>query len=97
MDTTIKVLIPNLFIRETYEDVYGAAVMPIYQTSTLLFPDADHGANLFAGKEKGYIYTRIGNPTIETLEKKLADLENGIGGVVFSSGMGLLALCMQPF
>jgi len=46
---------------------------------------------LFAGKEKGFIYTRIGNPTIEALENKLSDLENGTGAVVFASGMGAVS------
>lgn len=70
------------------QDKFGSAVVPIYQTSTFAFKNAQHGADLFAGKEKGYIYTRIGNPTIEALENKLAELENGFGGVVFASGMG---------
>jgi len=51
-------------------DEWGSAVVPIYQTSTFAFKNAQHGADCFAGKEKGYIYTRIGNPTIENLEKK---------------------------
>ena len=46
-----------------YRDEFGSAVTPIYQTSTFSFKNAQHGADLFAGKEKGYIYTRIGNPT----------------------------------
>jgi len=70
-----------------YRDEFGSAVTPIYQTSTFSFRDAKHGADLFAGKEKGYIYSRIGNPTIEVLEKKLASLENGFGGIAMASGM----------
>jgi len=70
-----------------YEDEFGSAVTPIYQSSTFSFKSAKHGADLFAGKEKGYIYTRIGNPTIEVLENKLAELENGIGGIALASGM----------
>jgi len=70
-----------------YEDALGSAVTPIYQTSTFAFRSAKHGADLFAGREKGFIYTRIGNPTIESLEKKLAELENGCGGIALSSGM----------
>jgi len=68
-------------------DEWGSAVTPIYQTSTFAFKSAQHGANCFAGKEKGFIYTRIGNPTIEALEKKIAILENGYGGIALSSGM----------
>ena len=53
-------------------DAYGAAVLPIYQTSTFRFKNADHGAACFAGEDPGYIYTRIGNPTINALENTLA-------------------------
>jgi len=74
-----------------YEDSFGSAVVPIYQTSTFAFRNAEHGKNLFAGKEKGYIYTRIANPTIEALENKLAAMENGIGGIACSSGMGAVS------
>ncbi|MFC2103726.1 trans-sulfuration enzyme family protein [Bacteroidota bacterium] len=70
-----------------YQDEFGSAVTPIYQTSTFSFKNAQHGADLFAGKEKGYIYTRIGNPTINVLENKIAELENGCGGVALASGM----------
>ena len=55
-----------------YEDEFGSAVPPIYQASTFSFKNAQHGADLFAGKTAGYIYTRIGNPTINSLEDKLA-------------------------
>lgn len=71
-----------------YEDEFGSATVPIYQSSTFSFRSAQHGANLFSGKEKGYIYTRIGNPTINALEENIADLENGYGGIATSSGMG---------
>lgn len=60
---------------------------PIYQTSTFKFKNADHGAACFAGEEEGFIYTRIGNPTIKALETTLAQLEHGFGCVVVSSGM----------
>ncbi|OFX74749.1 MAG: methionine gamma-lyase [Bacteroidetes bacterium GWE2_29_8] len=70
------------------EDTYGSAVVPIYQTSTFAFKDVNHGARLFAGEEDGFIYTRIGNPTISALENCVAGLENGFGGIATSSGMG---------
>lgn len=73
-----------------YEDEFGSAVTPIYQTSTFAFKNSKHGADLFAGKKKGYIYTRIGNPTIEVLENKLAELENGFKGIATSSGMSAI-------
>jgi methionine-gamma-lyase len=71
-----------------HPDDTGAVNVPIYQTSTFAFRDAAHGAALFAGKEKGYIYNRIGNPTIAALEESVAFLENGIGGIATSSGLG---------
>ena len=69
------------------EDPLGSAVTPIYQTSTFKFRNVDHGARCFTGEEKGYIYTRLGNPTIEDLENTMADLEKGFGGIATSSGM----------
>lgn len=64
-----------------------SAVSPIYQTSTFAFEDAEHGSRCFSGEEKGYIYTRIGNPTIDELEQAVAQLEEGYGGIALSSGM----------
>ena len=72
-------------------DATGSVNVPIYQTSTFAFRNAAHGAALFAGEEDGYIYTRIGNPTICALEDSVAELENGCGGIATSSGMG--AVC----
>lgn len=71
-----------------FEDALGSAVTPIYQASTFKFRNADHGAHCFSGESDGYIYTRIANPTIRELEKTVAALENGFGGIATSSGMG---------
>ena len=68
-------------------DALGSATVPIYQTSTFAFKSAEHGAACFAGEDKGYIYTRIGNPTITALENQVAALEKGVGGIAVSSGM----------
>jgi methionine-gamma-lyase len=70
------------------DDAYGSVNVPIYQTSTFSFRSAEHGADLFSGTGDGYIYTRIGNPTIAALEKNIAELEGGFGGIATSSGMG---------
>jgi methionine-gamma-lyase len=70
-----------------FHDEMGSAVSPIYQTSTFQFENADHGAKCFQGTDKGYIYTRIGNPTIGELEDAVARLEGGYGGIATSSGM----------
>ncbi len=71
-----------------HSDPTGAVTVPIYQTSTFAFRSAQHGAALFAGEEDGFIYTRIGNPTIRALEDAVAELEHGCGGIATSSGMG---------
>lgn len=60
--------------------------VPIYQTTSYVFRDSEHAANLFALKEAGNIYTRMGNPTNEVLEKRLDALEGGVGALVVSSG-----------
>ncbi|PID66348.1 MAG: methionine gamma-lyase [Gammaproteobacteria bacterium] len=73
------------------DDMHGSAVTPIYQTSTFKFKDADAGADLFAGRQDGFIYSRIGNPTVDVLEKKLAALENGYRSVAFASGMAAVS------
>ncbi|MBM3404738.1 MAG: aminotransferase class I/II-fold pyridoxal phosphate-dependent enzyme [Bacteroidetes bacterium] len=79
------------------KDPLGSAVTPIYQTSTFAFESADHGAQCFSGKSSGYIYTRIGNPTIEDLEKTVALLENGFGGIGTSSGMGAVTTVYMTY
>ncbi|WP_426773987.1 methionine gamma-lyase [Proteus faecis] len=71
-------------------DSQGALVPPVFQTSTFVFPTAQYGADCFAGKEKGHFYSRISNPTLALLENRLAQLENGEGAIVFSSGMGAI-------
>ena len=60
--------------------------MPIYQTTSYVFKNSEHGANLFALKEFGNIYTRIMNPTTDVLEKRLAALEGGVAALVVASG-----------
>ncbi|MGD2108301.1 MAG: aminotransferase class I/II-fold pyridoxal phosphate-dependent enzyme [Phycisphaerae bacterium] len=72
------------------EDAYGPVVPPIYQTSTFAFDDAEHGASLFAGEKQGYIYTRMGNPTVRALEDCLATLEDGHAALACSSGMAAI-------
>ena len=64
-----------------------SVVPPIYQTSTFKFDNAHHGSALFAGEEKGYIYTRMGNPTVEALENSIASLEGGHKALGCASGM----------
>jgi len=87
MDTKNKGFSSKLIHAGGIHDEKGSAVTPIYQTSTFKFRDADHGARCFSGEEKGYIYTRLGNPTIEDLEVTIAELENGYASLAVASGM----------
>jgi methionine-gamma-lyase len=76
---------------QSVDSTTGAHVTPIYQTSTFSYGSFDRGARLFAGAEMGYVYTRIGNPTVRALEEKLADLEGAEDAIAFSSGMAAIA------
>ncbi|AWM13216.1 bifunctional O-acetylhomoserine aminocarboxypropyltransferase/cysteine synthase [Flavobacterium sediminis] len=69
----------------------GTRAIPIYQTTSYVFNDADHAANLFGLAEPGYIYTRLNNPTNDVLEQRLAALEGGIGAVVTASGAAAIS------
>jgi methionine-gamma-lyase len=69
------------------DPLYGGVSVPIYQSSTFAFKNAEEGAARFAGEESGYIYTRLGNPTTAALEECVATLENGFGGLATASGM----------
>jgi len=69
---------------------YGPVVPPIYQTSTFKFETTSHGASLFKGEGKGYIYTRMANPTIEAMEDAIAELEEGHKGLGCASGMAAI-------
>src|ERR1035437_5947683 len=72
------------------DNEFGAVVPPIYQTSTFKFQSVQQGAKLFAGEEKGYIYTRMANPTVEALENCIAELEGGYKGLGCASGMAAI-------
>ena len=69
------------------EETTKSVAVPIYQTASYAFDDTQHGADLFDLKVKGNIYTRIMNPTTEVLENRVSELEGGVGGLAFSSGM----------
>ncbi|MCF8370271.1 MAG: PLP-dependent aspartate aminotransferase family protein [Bacteroidales bacterium] len=91
MDTKNAGFNTKLIHAGDFEDEFGSAVTPIYQTSTFSFKSAQHGADCFSGKSDGFIYTRIGNPTIGALEDKLAQLENGYRGIALGSGMAAVS------
>ncbi len=77
--------------------VVGARAVPVYQTTSYVFDDADTAARLFELKEYGNIYTRIGNPTTAVLEERLASLENGTGAVAVASGMAAQLVALMTF
>lgn len=91
MNTKDKGFSTKLIHAGALDDEFGSATVPIYQTSTFRFKSAQHGADCFSGKSDGYIYTRIGNPTIRSLELNIAELENGFDGIATSSGMGAIS------
>ncbi len=72
----------------------GARNVPIYQTNAYVFDDVDHAASLFNLQTFGYIYTRLGNPTVSALEEKVAALENGRAAVATSTGHAAQLLAM---
>ncbi|MGM8211487.1 methionine gamma-lyase [Virgibacillus sp. W0430] len=80
-------------IHEGYnaKGMHGSISTPLFQTSTYEFESAQQGERRFAGEEEGYIYSRIGNPTVTVLEKRIAAMENGERGLAFSSGMGAIS------
>ena len=73
------------------ENAAGSLCAPIYQTSTFAFSTVQQGGARFAGEEGGYIYTRLGNPTLGAVEEKLASLEGGEAAMAAASGMGAIS------
>lgn len=73
----------------------GTRAVPIYQSTSYVFDNSDHAANLFNLSETGYIYTRINNPTCDILEQRLAALEGGIAAVTTASGTAAIATTLQ--
>ncbi|MBV8534040.1 MAG: O-acetylhomoserine aminocarboxypropyltransferase [Alphaproteobacteria bacterium] len=72
----------------------GARAVPIYQTTSYVFPDVDTAASLFNLERPGHIYTRISNPTVSVLEERIAALEGGVGAVATASGQAALHLAI---
>jgi O-acetylhomoserine (thiol)-lyase len=80
--------------QETPDPATGSRAVPIYQTASYVFKNADHAANLFALKELGNIYTRLMNPTTDVFEKRVAALEGGTGGLATASGQAAISLAL---
>lgn len=80
-------------IHEGYDakEMLGSLSVPLFQTSTYVFDSAEQGEKRFAGEETGYIYSRLGNPTVNVLEERIAALENAERGLAFGSGMAAVS------
>jgi len=79
------------------DKLFGGVSVPIYQSSTFAFEDADQGAARFSGKDDGYKYTRIGNPTNAALERCVAELEGGKFGLATATGMSAISTVFMTF
>lgn len=82
---------------EPVADPHGALVAPLYQTSTFVFPTTEEGGARFAGEQSGYIYTRLGNPTVRQLEQRVAALEGMPDAAASATGMGAVAATTMAF
>ena len=76
----------QLHAGQEIDETTRSRAVPIYQTTSYTFKDSEHGANLFALREFGNIYTRIMNPTTDVLEKRVAALEGGVAALAVASG-----------
>ena len=73
----------------------GSTTQPIYQTSAYYQPTAEDMVRVFNGRQPGFVYTRVGNPTLASFERRLAALEGGIGAVSFASGMSAVSMSIM--
>ncbi|WP_139491587.1 methionine gamma-lyase [Brevibacillus dissolubilis] len=73
----------------------GSLTTPIYQTATFVFPTTEEGGQRFAGHAPGYIYSRLGNPTVTVFEDKIAELEGAEAGLAFASGMAAISAVLM--
>jgi O-acetylhomoserine (thiol)-lyase len=85
----------QLHAGQTADPTTGSRAVPIYQTTSYVFKNAEHGANLFALKEFGNIYTRIMNPTTDVFEQRIAALEGGVAAVATASGQAAQFLALN--
>jgi len=80
--------------QESPDPATGARAVPIYQTTSYVFRDTDHAADLFSLKAFGNIYTRLMNPTTDVFEKRIAALEGGTAALAVASGMAAISLAL---
>lgn len=95
MSQSLKFETLQLHAGQEVDATTQARAVPIYQTTSYTFKDADHGANLFALKEFGNIYTRIMNPTTDAFEKRIAALEGGVAALATASGQAAQFLALN--
>ena len=76
------------------QNTAGTRAVPIYQSTSYVFNNTEHAANLFSLAEPGFIYTRLNNPTNDILEQRLAALDGGIGAAVFASGTSAISTAL---
>lgn len=88
---SLKLATNALHAGHDVKQTQGTRAVPIYQTSSYVFNDSEHAANLFALAESGYIYTRLNNPTNDVLEQRLAAVEGGVAAVATASGTAAIA------
>ncbi len=93
--STLKFETLQLHAGQEADPTTGSRAVPIYQTTSFVFKSAEHGANLFALKEFGNIYTRIMNPTTDVFEKRVAALEGGVAALATASGQAAQFLALN--
>ncbi|MBV8390471.1 MAG: O-acetylhomoserine aminocarboxypropyltransferase/cysteine synthase [Mucilaginibacter sp.] len=93
--STLKFETLQLHAGQEADPTTGSRAVPIYQTSSFVFKSAEHGANLFALKEFGNIYSRIMNPTTDVFEKRVAALEGGVAALATASGQAAQFLALN--
>ncbi|MGO1245577.1 MAG: O-acetylhomoserine aminocarboxypropyltransferase/cysteine synthase family protein [Sphingobacterium sp.] len=93
-NTNLKFETLQVHAGQEVDPTTGSRALPIYQTTSFVFDNAEHGANLFALKQFGNIYTRIMNPTTDVFEKRIASLEGGVAAVAVASGQAAQFLAL---
>ncbi len=79
------------------QDEHGALTPPLHLTSTYAFETAEQGGEIFAGEREGFVYSRVGNPTSDLLERRIANLEGGEAALATSSGMGAITALLWTY
>ena len=97
MSSNYKFETLQLHAGQEVDPTTGSRAVPIYQTTSYAFNSAEHGANLFALKEFGNIYTRIMNPTTDVFEKRIAALEGGVAALAVASGQAAQFIALTNF